>query len=48
MAIIFSLLMSIGLINGNNINTQDKHERGYDVKYNTSDARGGVDWEDMH
>ena len=48
MAIIFSLLMSIGLINGNNINTQDKHERGNDIKYSTSDAKGVYEWEDSH
>ena len=48
MAIIFSLLMSIGLINGNNINTQDKHLRGNETKYTTSDAKGAVDWEEMH
>ena len=48
MAIIFSLLMSIGLINGNNINTQDKHVRGQEGKHQNSDIRGVADWEDMH
>lgn len=48
MAIIFSLLMSIGLINGSNINTQDKPDRTITGNDYSTSAKGGFDWDEMH
>lgn len=48
MAIIFSLLMSIGLINGSNINTQDKTDRTITGNDYSVSTRGGYEWEESH